>query len=313
MIITKKRIRSLDLYLGSIKVGQKFYVGISDTEANKELLKKIGFTKGLQPNTSVLPAIIGPVTRFNAEGRQVKRKDLPMETAYRIVEWHWTEWHGKDSIEKSDFKEVPYNRYQRDFISPSSVELTLTATTNGDLILVSPMLEKTGSNDQDIIAAINVVLEIFKQCEIFTEDLSRIITAPIQRLNWKILPEGEMPWKKMQTHLTPLVEKASKGNQPVIENRLETINKYTPDFAAIGDGGFSGYVIFGFKEKNVYTLESIYYGNATYVFGEAWEDLSKKTKAEILDNNLQKARIVHRNGWHDNIEKLLAKKATKTK
>ncbi len=94
----------------------------------------------------------------------------------------------------------------------------------------------------------------------------------------------------------------------MIEHRLEAINKYNPDFAAVGEAGFHGYIILGFKEKNLYTLESLYYGNATYVFGENWEELSKMTKAQVLNESLQKDRIIHREGWDNQIAKILEDK-----
>ena len=63
----------------------------------------------------------------------------------------------------------------------------------------------------------------------------------------------------------------------------------------------------GFKEKNIYTLESLYYGNATYIFDERWEELSKKTKAEILNEKLQTDRVIHRKSWDDKIKGWLKK------
>jgi len=41
------------------------------------------------------------------------------------------------------------------------------------------------------------------------------------------------------------------------------------------------------------------------VLEENWEELSKKTKAEILNEKLQKARIIHRESWDDAITNLL--------
>ncbi len=92
----------------------------------------------------------------------------------------------------------------------------------------------------------------------------------------------------------------------MVENRLETINNYGPTFVAIGDGGFHGYVIFGFPEHGLFLLESSFEGNATYVFGERWEALSQLTKKEILAGNLQTARVIHRAvSWHGEIRQML--------
>ena len=74
---------------------------------------------------------------------------------------------------------------------------------------------------------------------------------------------------------------------------------------AQGRGGFSGYIVFGFPRKNLYVLESLYYGNATYVFRENWEKLSQLSKAVILSGNLQTARIVHQPGWEKEVRHLL--------
>ena len=74
---------------------------------------------------------------------------------------------------------------------------------------------------------------------------------------------------------------------------------------AIGKAGFSGYLIFGFTLRNLYICESAFYVNATYIFESNWEELSRMTKAEILNQELQKDRIIHREGWDRNIASYL--------
>jgi hypothetical protein len=51
-----------------------------------------------------------------------------------------------------------------------------------------------------------------------------------------------------------------------------------------------------------YVLESILYGNATYIFDKDWEELSKKTKSEILNQELQKGRLIHRRFWEKDLD-----------
>ena len=43
----------------------------------------------------------------------------------------------------------------------------------------------------------------------------------------------------------------------------------------------------------------------TYVFDRDWEDLSRKTKAEILQGNLQKDRLIHRTTWDRQVDALM--------
>ena len=83
------------------------------------------------------------------------------------------------------------------------------------------------------------------------------------------------------------------------------INEYNPDFIAYGSSGFRGYIVFGFCKKNLFFLESIFPNNATYIFESDWEELSKLTKSEILNHNLQKGRLIHNANWPTEFEKYM--------
>lgn len=158
---------------------------------------------------------------------------------------------------------------------------------------------------QAITHSINILLEIFGECEILTKDLQPIAPLAIRRLNWEIFPPGAHPWERVKKSIEPIVERAKKGKQDVILRRLEFMNQAVPELIAQGRGGFKGYIVFGFPRKNLYVLESLYYGNATYVFREDWESLSQLTKAEILDGNLQTGRLIHQPDWEREVRRLL--------
>jgi hypothetical protein len=163
------------------------------------------------------------------------------------------------------------------------------------------------SNLQRLKHTVNLFLELFGQCEIFDETLGEIIHAPIRQLNWRVLPPGQHPWAQLKATLRAVIQASRRGNQDVVEHRMETINRYGPSFVAVGQAGFHGYVVFGFPEINRFMLESSFEGNATYVFDERWEKLTQLTKAEILVNNLQSARVIHREAsWPREIARLLA-------
>lgn len=307
MIIKKRRIRSLKPYLRFFQSEIKVVVGITDSTRFSGTLKNVGFSPKLKNGDTVLPSgIFGSISKFNAEGKYIKHKDQPKETAYRTVEWHWKQWNGRyDTIPRTEFVDVSYKRYPRSFIPPMSVEMKVVILPNQNISIVSSEVNNIKADEVKLIHTINLFLEIFGECEFFTENLENIINVPLRRLNWKILPQGEMPWERLYNELKPIIEKAPTGNQPVIVNRLETITKYRSTFCYVGQAGFQGYVIFGFPQKNVVVLESMLYGNATYIFGEDWKKLSKRTKAEILNEKLQKDRYIHRKGWKDKIDTLL--------
>jgi hypothetical protein len=308
MIIRKRRVRNVERYLGFINPGTNITLGLSDINRFIDKLSQCGFSHSLEIGEMVLPnAILGPISQFNAEGKFIKHKDQPMETAYRMVEWHWTEFRGRyDTEDMTDWRDVPYKRYPRTYVPAPSIELQIAANPQGLPVLITEPIQYIEDNFEKIRHIINLLLELFGECQIFGDGLEQIINTPIKRLNWKILPPGRYPWERLEEHVRPLIEQARQGNRALIEDRFRTVNDYHPEFHAIGQAGFYGYVVFGFPTKGLFVFESIFTGNATYVFDENWEALSKLTKAEILSEQLQRDRIIHLRGWHERISELLS-------
>jgi hypothetical protein len=308
LIIQGRRISQLDRYLGFLRDNSAIVIGVKIIPHNRGKLEEIGFPEEIVIGDSILPSSkIGKVCEYNAEGKYIPQKHLPKETAYRQVEWHWEEYNGPyDTTSQSRIVDVPYKRYPRIFKHPPSIELSLFNSITGDTLLIAPEQLYNDQNKEVIRHTINMFLEIFRECQVFSEGMTDIIQAPTRRLNWRVLPPRQRPWYQLEKELESIIDEVTEGNKPVILDRLRTINEYNPDFAAVGNGGFRGYVIMGFQDRNLYVCESIFYGNATYVFDERWEELSKKTKAEILDNNLQTDRIIHRaNTWARQIKEWL--------
>ena len=306
MLINKKRIRNPDRYLSHIPKGTAVRFGVRLAGVTRERLETIGARQPPEPGDTFLPASAGPVSRFNANGREVPRRDLPKETVYRQVEWSWTEWHGRDSVERTDVADVPYQRYPRDFIPPPSVELQVTSDEDGTAYLAVEAIHYTHANADHLRHNINLLLELFGECEVLREDLSPLVRVPVRRLNWEILPAGELPWDRLWPSLEPIMEKLKPRKRLPVRKHLDAIRRYGPKFCAVGNGGFSGYLVFGFEDLGLYVFESVWYGNATYVVERDWQRLSQLTKAEILDEDLHKARIVHRTeSWEREIHALL--------
>ena len=307
MIITGKRKLKLDKRIFKLNDGTNLVPSIPVSDDLIPTLLKIGFTDSLDEGETVLPpAAFGPICRFNAEGKEIKHKDQPMETAYRQVEWTWEQWAGRwDTETQSKMVDVPYQRYPRSFVPPPSIELSIVVNKSEVKYVVAPRQKLDLEDTDNLLHCINVFLEIFNQCQILSEKLDGYAIKEVKQLNWQILPPGKYPWKKVQGMLKPLIEKEKDQKQVVIRHRLEIVTGFEPEFTAIGQSGFSGYIIFGFPRKNLYVLESLYYGNATYIFEEDWAYLSRLTKAEILSGNLQKDRLIHRVKWDGEIRRLL--------
>ena len=305
MIINKKRIVNIQLYWHLIEDENEFYIGVSDLSRFNTQLNRIGFSQNLELGETILPKIVGPVTRFNAEGKNNKLKDLPKETAYRQVMWKWKQFTGGGNYEEiEEIRDIPYERYQVEFMSPPSEELSVVEVDNTKMILSSRIL-KTEANSIKARNIFNIFFEIFGECMMLNTNLDTIKLPKVVRKNWSVLPLGEYPFESIEEYINQGLQIVRNRNHRVIKQRVQKISSFEPNFIAVGNAGFSGYWIFGFPNKNIYILESVYPNNATYVLGENWENISRMSKSDILRNDFHIARLVHRISWNEEISKLL--------
>lgn len=309
MIINKTRINKLETQFKDIDEGTNIIISVSDID-RFDNLNKIGFTENLDIGEQVLPAIgsglgkYSTITKFNSEGSYIKRPDLGKETKYYQRQFKRNEWRGRGRTEEVvDIRTFSYERICREPIAPPSIELKIVEKEGRKIIIASEKFSYK-KDDELLKHTINLFLELFKECEILHEDLSKLIDLKnLKRLNWEILPEGEMPWEKLKEHLKPVLEQTKKTKRTADENRIQYINDtYNPTTVFYGKAGFNGYVGFVFKEFTI--LESLIYGNAIYVFDKNWLEFSKLTKKEILDENLHMARIIHDNSWKNKVRML---------
>lgn len=296
-MILKKRVRNVDSYLIGIRENEEFYITCKIDNSLIGKIENAGFSSPFNVGYQILPSIIGPISRFNANGGFIRLKNLPMETCYREVAVK--DWHGN-----FHYVDVPYKRYQRQIINPPGVELKIIEHNNEKYVL-SPILRRVAVETEHIKHIFNLFLELFGCCETLNSVLSpTLISIPTKRVNWKILPEGSYPWPKLASIAGEIASKRA-GKSKIQEHSINLILRYKPKELVYGTGGFRGYLIFKFPEKNLFVMENVLYGNATYVFENDWESFSQLTKAEIITNNLQKERIEHRVGWEMGIDNLL--------
>lgn len=296
MRIEKNNIRTCEKYLAPIEKNKKIILGVKISElSNLDKLTKIGFSKNLEIGEKILPKYLGPKTKFNGEGKSIPIKTLPKETFYMFREWSWTDYTGKDYCK---IVSIPRERYQRQIIPPPGIELNIGSDINGiKYIYIDPIIY-TDKNYSYIVNGVNILLELFGFCNIYIDEFKPVI-VPTKKLNWTTLPPGKKTWEELEKNILNPIKKSKKV---IFENRINILKSFLPSFIAIGHGGFSGYIVFGYEDKNIFILENLWYGNATYIFNENWETMSKLTKTEVLFNNLFKERIIHSPTWLKQIE-----------
>ena len=264
MIINQKRVNKIDSIIASLPKDVAI-VKISYSLKNKsDELEKIGFSS-VEPEDgeTLLPNVIGPVSRFNAHGKYIIRKDLPKESRFLYERmWRWSEWAGRgQTIDHEESVDVYRDCYPRDFIPPFCKEFTFDQDN-----IISAALEIKEA--EELRHTINLFLEFFGECELLNGDLSTLSKITItKRVNWKILPEGEHPWERVEKYLNICGIKNTDTGVPIIE-RQRFLNSRNPKEIVLGSAGFKGYLAYVFDK--IIILESIKYGNAIYAFEKNW-------------------------------------------
>jgi len=156
MKIKKTSIHDYKSYFGFLKPGEQFRLIATTNSTTDQIAIRIGFNLPISVGHKILPPpTFGPTTRFNALGKEIKRTDLPMETAYRTVKWHWKQWDGRyNTVPMSKFVDVPYQRYPREKVLPPSEELEILQTPTGELMFSSRVVQSKPENEKEFVALV---------------------------------------------------------------------------------------------------------------------------------------------------------------
>lgn len=302
----QKQIRSVQKALAPLIPETRFRVVVAVAGVPARRICAAGFSAKPQPGDTILPTPVGSISKYNANGRYVVRKDLPKEYRYVMtIEWTWQQWNGPHStVEQTEDRAIYKYCYQREFLEPPSSEL-LIADHNGQLLIISEELRKTLSETDRVRHVLNLFLELFGEYEIRHAGLQSIVPPNIHKVNWKLLPPGQYPWSRVRQHVTQVLENATPRYANPIYRRLEKIASFNPEEVYVGQGGFRSYVAYIFRSKTLAVLESVMLDNATYVFGQDWHEVSQMTKAEIIRGDLHLDRIIHAKNWAFRIDELL--------
>lgn len=304
MILSQKRVRNIATHLNDVPEGTQIVI-CAQFPSNPEDLKGKGFIS-CDVGEAILPSPLhGPACRYNSNGRYIIHRDRPKVPCYRVVEWEWDEIHGNERIHRSDFKEIVRMRYQRTFVPPFGTEIRVITDLEGNRMISCGQFSFVPDKYEQIKNSINIILELFGFCVIMTEGLESLFLGSTRRVNWKILPSGSMPWESLLPQLSEVINRQPPGNRKIIAGRFEHLNKLGATQVVIGRGGFDGYVVFSFPEKNLHVFECVKYDNATYVFGSDWETLSRLTKADVIEGGLCLFRVVHRLSWHQQMTEII--------
>ncbi len=286
----------------------KYLIGKNLEEFAEAKLIEISGKASWKDGEAFLPSGIGKISRFNADGRIIKRKDLPKVTDSQELNYKRSELHGRDRVEVEGSTWRYYQRFVREGVPAPNVHVKCIVSNDEKFLVI----ECDSADDEELLLhKINLALEIFEsefELHVSAKDGFVKIPTKFKFVHWEILPSGEKTQEEVITLIKNTVSsELKKTMKPVVEKRLSTIANYEPDNIAIGIGGYKGYIVYNFPEKKISVLECDNINNATYVFDlDSWEDLSKLSKTEIIESNLAQQRIIHDKSWTSAISDLLS-------
>lgn len=302
MIITKKRINSLS-FLDNINI-DNIQIGIQVTNNEEKIFGIDRFEEGIAIEPSYL---LGINCKKNTFGFSYPDKTKKKENrVINTLEWSWKDYSGK---EYSDFYDIVREVYPRIQVKAANIELVFTKNNISEQFIIAKM----NHSEKEIYLkqTINMILELFGFCEIFTQNLDFIESkSNIKRCNWELLPPG-IKVKFESKHDNNSNEKNTHKRKDFNQTRLDVLNSYKPSETFVGSGGFTGY--FAYIFDNTCYLENAIYGNSTYIIPKKdWKRLSQLSKQDLLENNFIIEKINHTSEWFNKIKLLMNKLEAKS-
>lgn len=208
--------------------------------------------------------------------------------------WELLDWGGHPH---SGYSDIVRDVYPKIEVEPTNIEFIFIKNKSQEKFIVAniPDVDK----EKYLKQTINMFLEVFGFCEIFTENFELATSkSNLKRCNWEILPPG-VKAKALAKKIEDKLTKKKKKNS-FEQYRLDVLNSYKPEQIVIGTGGFFGYYAYLFSSTCF--LESGTYGNATYIIPkEDWENLSKLSKFELLKTDNVIKKVIHNQDWESEI------------
>jgi hypothetical protein len=252
------------------------------------------------PNVSA-----GKYSTINVDGKEVVRKDLPM--MHKEFSFYAPSWHSSGTHLVSHTREV----YQRDFIAPKEVELVIELLERrGEGFLVKFAVDQVVNRhaadfEADLLYNLNILQEDVGSVGVFESSASLADYAATIRVDWELLPAGQMDAREAVARLLYGKRPVPDEARAVMESRMAVFATLRPTHFISGNTGFVRY--FGAKYADDFVVfENLRYGNAIYVMFENWQQLSQKSRIDLLKGDrMGFERIEHREGWEDRLEAVL--------
>ncbi|MFF2399205.1 hypothetical protein [Streptomyces goshikiensis] len=283
----------------SYQVGVRRHYSVGDVEAGALSHMGIGVENGSLevPTEALPPGNRGRFSRWNLAGRVVRRADLPkVERTWGIETPNFGDWSkGSHTI---NFTRLVYQT-EIAFGQQIPIVMGVDHQPNGEVDIafrVDQTFSRKDTSDRDLIFALSLLQENVGAVDVVESARTTSDWLATMPVDWEFLPVGSRD--DMLAEVARHVGAGSSGERKgALEERMGALLDLSPINLVYGMSGFQRYLGAQFTSDLV-VFENVQYGNALYVMYERWEELSKKSRIELLAGPGRGfERIPHRRGW----------------
>ncbi|MFK4794950.1 hypothetical protein [Sphingobium sp. ZW T5_29] len=256
-----------------------------------------------------LPRIdAGKWSARNAFGWEIVRDDLPMTTKSYSFE---APNFGDAARNGTSMRVIQREVYQRQVFEPRGLLIdTNVMDDRGDIIVVQFALNELLDRDHTefdrlFLWSLNVLQENTGVTDVYSSNATREDFLGSILLAWEVFPPGSVDEVIARLAKSPPYAANAPDFEKHVRDRVALFEQLKPTSYLRGQGGFGSYFGAQFADDLV-VFENLRYGNAIYVLYENWEDVSKRSRLDLLrDNDAQFDRIPHVADWQDRLRALV--------
>jgi hypothetical protein len=169
--------------------------------------------------------------------------------------------------------------------------------------------------DDEFLFCLNLLQENTGVSGVFPSDATRDDFIGTVHLDWEVFPPGDAA--QLIASLTKGHRGLSSERRGLVAVRLKLFAKLPVEKLIKGSNSFGSYIGALYADDLV-VFENMNYGNALYVLYADWQDVSKRSRLELLRGTTENFdRIIHTDGWEDrfqsHIESELEKRGRRTR
>jgi hypothetical protein len=260
------------------------------------------------PSSVIPPSGSGRYSKWNVEGREIVHDDRPkIRKTYSWETPNFGDWS-----KGSHMVHMERMVYPRTQVPPRNLRIDVEILGREVLdeeafavkFVVNKQLDRrTADFEDELLFTLNLLQENVGHTDVYPAEAQDERYLDSLFVDWEILPPGTEDHDVER--ILSGVNGESSGKREELMERYEVLADLNPQTYVQGRDGFRRY--FGAKfSDDLVVFENVRYGNALYVMYDNWEELSRKSRIELLKNHRDEFdRIEHRDGWKNRLRGLI--------